>query len=65
MKVTAEAEDGIIEAVEWEGEGDWVTAVQWHPERNMNDPLSAGLFRDLVAAAREYKAAHALETARK
>jgi len=65
LKVTAEAADGIIEAVEWEVEGDWVTAVQWHPERNMDDPLSKGLFRDFVAAAREYKAAHALETARK
>lgn len=65
LKVTAEAADGIVEAVEWEGEGDWVTAVQWHPERNMTDPLSAGLFRDFVVAAREFKAAHTLETARK
>jgi putative glutamine amidotransferase len=64
LKVTAEATDGIIEAVEWNREGDWVTAVQWHPERNMNDPLSAGLFREFVAAARERKAAP-LETARR
>ncbi len=67
LKVTAEAADGIIEAVEWTGEGDWVTAVQWHPERNMHDPLSAGLFREFVAAAKEHKlrGAQTLETARK
>ena len=67
LKVTAESADGIIEAVEWAGEGDWVTAVQWHPERNMGDPLSAGLFREFVAAAKEHKllGAQKLETARK
>jgi putative glutamine amidotransferase len=55
LQVTAEAPDGIIEAVEWTGPEDWVTAVQWHPERNMDDPLSAGLFREFVAAARARK----------
>ncbi|NNL47316.1 MAG: C26 family cysteine hydrolase domain-containing family, partial [Acidimicrobiia bacterium] len=45
------AEDGIIEAVAYEGE--WpLLAVQWHPERLfMEDSASAALFDGLVARA--------------
>jgi putative glutamine amidotransferase len=51
LRVTARASDGIIEAVEWTGDANWVTGVQWHPERMTNDPLAQKLFAELVAAA--------------
>jgi putative glutamine amidotransferase len=50
--VVAHAPDGVIEAVEWTGDTNWVTGVQWHPERMAGtDALAQALFRDLVAAA--------------
>jgi putative glutamine amidotransferase len=52
LRVTARAGDGIIEAVEWTGDANWVTGVQWHPERMADDALTQKLFEDLVAAAR-------------
>jgi putative glutamine amidotransferase len=52
LRVIARAPDGIIEAVEWTGAADWVTGVQWHPERMANHALSAALFRELVGVAR-------------
>ncbi|MGC1106304.1 MAG: gamma-glutamyl-gamma-aminobutyrate hydrolase family protein [Candidatus Acidiferrales bacterium] len=53
LRVTAHASDGIIEAVEWTGDSNWVTGVQWHPERMADDALTQKLFGDLVAAARK------------
>jgi len=35
------------------GADDWVTGVQWHPERMEQDPLSRALFRELVGVAQE------------
>lgn len=52
LRVTALAPDGIIEAVEWTGASDWITGVQWHPERMPDHALSAALFRELAAAAK-------------
>ncbi len=52
LRVAARAPDGVIEAAEWTGAADWVTAVQWHPERRTEDFLARALFRELVAAAR-------------
>ncbi|MBT8199564.1 MAG: gamma-glutamyl-gamma-aminobutyrate hydrolase family protein [Acidimicrobiia bacterium] len=51
LGAVAWAEDGIIEAVAYEGE--WpLLAVQWHPERLfMEDSASAALFDGLVARA--------------
>jgi putative glutamine amidotransferase len=51
LRVTAQAPDGVIEAVEWGGSGNWVVGVQWHPERMAGDALAAALFRELIAAA--------------
>jgi len=51
LRVTAQAPDGVIEAVEWGGNGNWVVGVQWHPERMAGDALAAMLFRELIAAA--------------
>lgn len=47
LRVTARSPDGIIEAIEWDGDDWWAMAVQWHPEE-MNDspePWDRGLFR--------------------
>ena len=52
LRVTAQAPDGIIEAVEWTGDSNWVVGVQWHPERMPEDPLAQRLFQQFVAAAR-------------
>ncbi len=52
LRVTARAPDGVVEAVEWTGSGNWVLGVQWHPERMPGDALAATLFRELLAAAR-------------
>ena len=63
LLVTAHAPDGIIEAIEWSGDSNWVVGVQWHPERmftnrggNQLDEFSAKLFAELVAAARKVPA---------
>jgi len=53
LRVVSRAEDGVVEAVEWHGDTNWVVGVQWHPERLVeSDPLSQTLFSTLVAAAR-------------
>ncbi len=53
LRIVARAADGVIEGVEWTGDANWVTGVQWHPERMAEtDSLAKILFRDLVAAAR-------------
>ncbi|HKF52358.1 MAG TPA: gamma-glutamyl-gamma-aminobutyrate hydrolase family protein [Candidatus Acidoferrales bacterium] len=53
LRVTARADDGIVEAAEWGGDSNWVIGVQWHPERMTdNDPFARKLFESLVAAAR-------------
>ncbi len=47
FRVTATSPDGIIEAIEWDGDDWWALAVQWHPEE-MNhspEPWDRGLFR--------------------
>lgn len=53
LRVVAHAKDGVIEAVEWTGDSNWVTGVQWHPERMPCDPLAEALFSELLAAARK------------
>ena len=52
LRVTAQAPDGVIEAVEWTGDANWVVGVQWHPERMPDNALAAALFRELLAVAR-------------
>jgi len=52
LRVVARAPDGVIEAVEWTGDSNWVVGVQWHPERMAaGDALAQALFRGLIAAA--------------
>ena len=50
LLVTAHAPDGVVEAVEWTGNSQWVMGVQWHPERMAGDNFAAALFRELVVA---------------
>lgn len=57
LRIVARAADGVVEAVQWTGDGNWVMGVQWHPERMTdNDPLARALFSSLVAAARKVPA---------
>jgi putative glutamine amidotransferase len=54
LRVVARCEqDGIIEAIEGTSPDHFVLAVQWHPERSVeNDQASRAIFRALVEAAR-------------
>jgi putative glutamine amidotransferase len=57
LRVVAHAPDGVIEAVEWTGDANWIVGVQWHPERMVaQDELAQSLFRELAAAAAARKA---------
>lgn len=61
LRITARAPDGVIEAVEWMGDENWVVGVQWHPERLMeSDLLTKALFGSLVKEAAMRKAPAAL-----
>ena len=45
-------EDGIIEALEGTSSDHFVLAVQWHPERSVDDDVpSRAIFRALIEAA--------------
>ena len=44
-------DDGIIEAVEGTSPDHFVLAVQWHPERSTEDPVSRNIFGALIEAA--------------
>ncbi len=61
LRITARAPDGVIEAVEWTGDENWVVGVQWHPERMLeSDRLTQSLFGSLVEEAGMRKAPAAL-----
>ncbi|GIU99897.1 MAG: gamma-glutamyl-gamma-aminobutyrate hydrolase [Actinomycetota bacterium] len=52
LVATGRAPDGLVEAIEREGEG-WMVGVQWHPEDTAaTDPAQQRLFDALVRAAR-------------
>ncbi|MGA8673693.1 MAG: gamma-glutamyl-gamma-aminobutyrate hydrolase family protein [Candidatus Acidiferrales bacterium] len=54
LKIVSLAPDGVVEAVEWTGDANWIVGVQWHPERMIaGDELARTLFRELVKAARK------------
>jgi putative glutamine amidotransferase len=57
LRIVSRAPDGVVEALEWAGDANWIIGVQWHPERMVaTDPLSQSLFRALVAVAATRKA---------
>jgi gamma-glutamyl-gamma-aminobutyrate hydrolase PuuD len=52
LVATGHSGDGLVEALEREGEG-WIVGVQWHPEDTAaTDPLQQRLFDTLVERAR-------------
>ena len=55
LKITGRASDGIVESVEWTGDGNWVVGVQWHPERMKSDALAQKLFTGLVGAVEAHR----------
>ncbi|MEP6618324.1 MAG: gamma-glutamyl-gamma-aminobutyrate hydrolase family protein [bacterium] len=58
LVATAEAPDGLIEALEGQGDS-YLVAVQWHPEAlTDNDHHSRELFADFTAAGAAWKRAH-------
>jgi putative glutamine amidotransferase len=52
LRITARAPDGVVEAVEWSDDSNWIVGVQWHPERMPGDTLAQALFLELVTNAR-------------
>lgn len=56
LRAVARTADGVIEAVEWTGDSNWVMGVQWHPERMTTDPLAKALFSQFVAVTRRREA---------
>lgn len=55
LRVTARAEDGIIEGAESRDDGWWMLAVQWHPEELTSTPedWDRRLFQAFADAVRE------------
>jgi putative glutamine amidotransferase len=51
LRITAHSRDGVVEAIEWTGDANWVVGVQWHPERMVGDTFSERLFSEFVTAA--------------
>jgi len=58
LRIVSRAPDGVVEAVEWTGDANWVVGVQWHPERMVEaDALARRLFQNLIDAAIAKKSA--------
>jgi len=57
LRITAHAPDGVVEAVEWTGDLNWILGVQWHPERMPEDALAQAIFGELLSVARQAQAA--------
>ena len=56
---TATSRDGLVEAVELDGD-QFCVAVQWHPEAfELTDPHTRHLFHEFIVAAQRWFAAHA------
>jgi putative glutamine amidotransferase len=53
LRVVAHAPDGIIEALE--GTASPVYTVQWHPEKELDNPVQQALFTKFVSICREYR----------
>lgn len=53
LRVCARAEDGVIEAME-SIRHTFVLAVQWHPERMLNEPIERRLFSEFMKEVRAY-----------
>jgi len=52
LKATAWAPDGVIEALESVEQDRFLLGIQWHPERQTDEPAHRAIFEALVSAAR-------------
>jgi len=50
FKVSAVSDDGIIEAIESAGPGQFIMGIQWHPEVLQDDPVSQRIFAAYMEA---------------
>jgi putative glutamine amidotransferase len=55
FRVAATAPDGVIEAIEWEGEDWFCVGVQWHPENEGHISLDMQLIEAFVSAAVKHR----------
>jgi putative glutamine amidotransferase len=51
LRLSAVSEDGVFEALESRG-GQFLIAVQWHPEKTLSDCTTGKLFESFVRASR-------------
>lgn len=64
LRAVAHAPDGVVEAIEGTSPNHFVLAVQWHPERTVDDDESSrALFAALIDAARNWRERQALRDA--
>lgn len=57
LKITSKTFDGIIESIEWENPTDksWLIAIQWHPERLINENASKPILDEFIKMTKKYK----------
>ena len=55
LVATAWALDGVIEALEPAQGGRFVLGVQWHPERQTEEPQQRAIFEALVISSKKAK----------
>jgi putative glutamine amidotransferase len=55
LRVTAHADDGTVEGIEWTGDANWVVGVQWHPERMFGDAAAERLFGEFLEVTRKVR----------
>ncbi len=55
-RVVARANDGLVEGLEWSGDGWWAVGVQWHPEEltDSQEPWERALFAAFIRAASQH-----------
>lgn len=63
LRVSARAEDGLVEAIE-AGEGTFLLAVQWHPEELVDRPEQRRIFEMFIAECRARAAQAGASTAK-
>jgi putative glutamine amidotransferase len=52
LRVSAAAPDGIVEGIE-SGDDSFVLGIQWHPERDVTDPISKKIFESFIEKCRK------------
>ena len=52
LRASATAPDGIVEGIESE-DGPFVLGIQWHPERDVTDPISKKIFESFIEECRK------------